>query len=192
MDRTRAVVNAATKRLPAVALTAGVLALAAPHLTFAATCPQSGIVERAGNAMIQAAKSGSPAAFSGALRSYADMGSIAMFALGKYRQGLPAGKRDEFVALTTDYVSRTLNDFRLKFRAESITVRDCSGDTITSVIFFLGGKGNQPVIWRVKGSRVADVNVQNVWLAQLLRTNLTGILDKNNGNFDKLFAEMKR
>jgi ABC-type transporter MlaC component len=192
MDRTRAVVNVATKRLPAVALTAGVLALAAPPSTFAATCPQSGIVERAGNAMIQAAKSGSPAAFSGALRSYADMGSIAMFALGKYRQGLPTGKRDEFVALTTDYVSRTLNDFRLKFRAESITVRDCSGDTITSVIFFLGGKGNQPVIWRVKGSRVADVNVQNVWLAQLLRTNLTGILDKNNGNFDKLFAEMKR
>jgi ABC-type transporter MlaC component len=184
--------NIATKRLPAVALAAGVLALAAPVSSSAATCPQSGIVERAGNAMIQAAKSGSPAAFSGALRSYADMGSIAMFALGKYRQHLPAGRRDEFVALTTDYVSRTLNDFRLKFRAESITVRDCSGDTIESVIFFLGGKGNQPVIWRVKGSRVADVNVQNVWLAQLLRTNLTGILDKNNGNFDKLFAEMRK
>jgi ABC-type transporter MlaC component len=160
--------------------------------SFAATCAQSGLVERAGNAMIEAAKSGSPAAFSGALRSYADMGSIAMFALGKYRKNLPAGKQAEFVALTTDYVSRTLNDFRLKFRAESISVRDCDGETIKSVIFFLGGKGNQPVIWRVKGSKVADVNVQNVWLAQLLRTNLTGILDRNNGDFGKLFAEMKK
>jgi ABC-type transporter MlaC component len=126
------------------------------------------------------------------LRNHADMSSIALFALGKYRKSLPAGKQAEFVALTTDYVSRTLNDFRLKFRADSISIRDCSGDTIESVIFFLGGKGNQPVLWRIKGSKVADVNVQNVWLAQLLRTNLTGILDKNNGDFGKLFAEMKK
>lgn len=192
MDQLRALVSVATGRLPAAALAAGIVALSAPVTSYAATCAQSAVAERAGNAIIQAAKSGSPAAFSGALRSYADMGSIAMFALGKYRQNLPAGKRDEFVSLTTDYVSRTLNDFRLKFRAKSITVRNCSGDTIESVIFFLGGKGNQPVIWRVKGSKVADVNVQNVWLAQLLRTNLTGILDKNNGNFDKLFAEMRK
>jgi ABC-type transporter MlaC component len=158
----------------------------------AATCPASDVAERAGNAMIQAAKSASPAAFSGALRSYADMGSIAMFALGKYRKQLPSGKQAQYVALTTDYVSRTLNDFRLKFRAESITMKDCDGETIKSVIFFLGGKGNQPVIWRVKGAKVADVNVQNVWLAQLLRTNITGILDKNDGDFGKLFDEMKK
>src|SRR4051794_23681021 len=119
MDRLRAVVSVATGRLPAAVLAAGFVALTAPVTSYAATCAQSAIVERAGNAMIQAAKSASPAAFSGALRSYADMGTIAMFALGKYRQNLPAGKRDEFVALTTDYVSRTLNDFRLKFRAES-------------------------------------------------------------------------
>jgi phospholipid transport system substrate-binding protein len=192
MDRKRVISSVAIRRLPAVALAAGFMALSLAAPSFAATCPQSGVVQRAGTAMIQAAKSGSPAAFSGALRDYADMGSIAMFALGKYRKNLPAGKQAQYVALTTDYVSRTLNDFRLKFRAESITVRDCSGDTIESVIFFLGGKGNQPVIWRIKGSKVADVNVQNVWLAQLLRTNLTGILDKNNGDFDKLFAEMKK
>jgi phospholipid transport system substrate-binding protein len=192
MDRKRVISSVAISRLPAVALAAGFMAPTLITQSFAATCSQSGLVERAGNAMIEAAKSGSPAAFSGALRSYADMGSIAMFALGKYRKNLPAGKQAEFVALTTDYVSRTLNDFRLKFRADSITVRDCDGDKIESVIFFLGGKGNQPVIWRVKGSKVADVNVQNVWLAQLLRTNLTGILDKNNGDFGKLFAEMKK
>jgi len=168
--------------------------MALPLITpsYAATCAQSAVAERAGTAMIEAAKAGSPAAFSGALRNHADMSSIALFALGKYRKNLPAGKQAEFVALTTDYVSRTLNDFRLKFRAESISIRDCSGDTIESVIFFLGGKGNQPVLWRIKGSKVADVNVQNVWLAQLLRTNLTGILDKNNGDFGKLFAEMKK
>ena len=192
MDRLKSFLNVAIERSMVVVCAAGVMGLVLASPVLAATCPQTGVVEKAGTAMIQAAKSGSPGAFSDALRSYADMGSIAMFALGKYRQSLPAGRRDAFVALTTDYVSRTLNDFRLKFRADSITVKDCDGDVIKSFIFFLGGKGNQPVIWRVKGTKVADVNVQNVWLAQLLRTNLTGILDKNNGNFDALFAEMKK
>jgi phospholipid transport system substrate-binding protein len=192
MDRKRVISSVATKRRLAVVLAAGFMALTSITPSFAATCPQSSVAERAGKDMIDAAKSGSPAAFSRALGKYADMDSIAMFALGKYRKQLPAGKQSQYVALTTDYVSRTLNDFRLKFRAESISIRDCSGDTIESVIFFLGGKGNQPVLWRIKGSKVADVNVQNVWLAQLLRTNITGILDKNDGNFGKLFDEMKK
>ena len=192
MDRKRVNSRVAIRRLPAVALAAGFMASSLITPSSAATCPESAVVERAGTKMIEAAKAGSPAAFSRALQNYADMNSIALFALGKYRKLLPNGKQAEFVALTTDYVSRTLNDFRLKFRAESISIKDCDGETIKSVIFFLGGKGNQPVIWRVKGSKVADVNVQNVWLAQLLRTNLTGILDKNDGNFGKLFDEMKK
>lgn len=155
------------------------------------SCP-TGAVEKAGTAMITAAKSGSPSAFAGALRNYADMNSIAMFALGRYKSSLPAGQRDDYVNAVTSYVSRTLNDFRLKFNAESIKVKDCDGPIVNSSIFFLGGKGYQPVLWRMKGSRVADVNVQNVWLAQLLRDNVTGILDRNNGNFKALMAELKK
>jgi hypothetical protein len=59
-------------------------------------------------------------------------------------------------------------------------------------MYFLGGKGNQAVLWRMKGNRVADVNVQNVWLAQLLRDNVTGILDRNNGDYRDLLAELKK
>jgi ABC-type transporter MlaC component len=170
---------------------AATLAFAAAAPAHAQACPTAA-VQRAGEAMIAAAKSGSPGAFSAALRSNADMGGIAMFALGRYRSGMPAGLRDDYVAALTSYVSRTLNDFRLKFRAESIKVKDCNGAIVNSNMYFLGGKGNQAVLWRMKGNRVADVNVQNVWLAQLLRDNVTGILDRNNGDYRDLLAELKK
>jgi ABC-type transporter MlaC component len=174
---------------------AGIAALAAASvvspLAQAQACPTAA-VQKAGEAMISAAKSGSPGAFSAALRNNADMGGIAMFALGRYRSGMPAGLRDDYVSALTSYVSRTLNDFRLKFRADSIKVKDCNGPVVNSNMYFLGGKGNQPVLWRMKGNRVADVNVQNVWLAQLLRDNVTGILDRNNGDYRDLLAELKK
>ena len=164
---------------------------AAPE-AHAAKCPGASVVEKAGNALIDAAKSGSPNAFAGALKQYADMNSIALFALGQYRKQLPAGRTDEFVDLTTSYISRTLNDYRLKFRAQSINVKGCSGQVVDSSLFFLGGKGFQPVTWRLKGSKISDVNIQNVWLAQLLKSNFQGILDKNQGSIEALIAEMKR
>jgi ABC-type transporter MlaC component len=120
------------------------------------------------------------------------MAGIATFALGKYQSKLPASRRGEYVSLTTDYIARTLNDFRLKFRAESIKITNCRGDTIESLLYFLGGKGNQKALWRIKGNRVADVNVQNVWLAQLLKTDFVGVIDKGGGDIDALFAYLKK
>ena len=52
MDRLRALVSVATGRLPAAALAAGIVALSAPVTSYAATCAQSAVAERAGNAMI--------------------------------------------------------------------------------------------------------------------------------------------
>jgi len=178
-------------RVVLAALSAALMLVLSGPVAQAQSCPTAA-VQKAGEAMIAAAKSGSPGAFSKALRNNADMNGIAMFALGRYRSGMPAGLRDDYVSAVTSYVSQTLNDFRLKFRAESIQVKDCDGPIVNSTMYFLGGKGNQPVLWRMKGNRVADVNVQNVWLAQLLRDNITGILDRNNGDYRDLLAELKK
>ncbi len=159
----------------------------------AAQCPEAAVAQRAAEALMAASRSGSPSAFASALRSYADMNAITTFALGKNRSLVPAGKRGDLVAATTSYISRTFNDYRLKFRAESITIKGCgSGGLVQTNMYFLGGKGNQPVDWRVKGSKVVDVNVQNVWLGQLLRTNFQDILDRNDGSANALLRELKQ
>lgn len=157
----------------------------------AASCPDAKVVEKAGNAMIAAAKAGSPSQFADAMRTYGDMDAITMFALGKHKTALPAARRGELVALTASFLARTFNDFRLKFRADSIAIEDCRDNTVRTEMRFLGQQGKQPVIWRIKNGRVSDVNVQNVWLAQLLRTEFSRIMVKNNGDINALIRQLK-
>jgi ABC-type transporter MlaC component len=187
------VVFAANRAIAALAAILLSMALLYGSPAGAAACPEAAVAQRAAEALMAASRSGSPSAFASALRNNADMNAITTFALGKNRSKVPAGKRGELVSATTSYISRTFNDYRLKFRAESITVRNCgSGGLVQSSMFFLGGKGNQPVDWRIKGGRVVDVNVQNVWLGQLLRTNFQDILDRNNGDVNALLRELKK
>lgn len=141
--------------------------------------------------MIKAAQAGSASEFSSALKKYANMDAIAMFALGKHRKLLPAARKSEFVSLTTSFVSRKFNDYRLKFRANDIIPVNCNGSMVRTQLNFLGNKGPQPVLWRMSGNRVADVNVQGVWLGQLLRTNFEDVLSKNPNGIDALFAHMQ-
>jgi hypothetical protein len=37
--------------------------------------------------------------------------------------------------------------------------------------FSRGARGAERVTWRISGNKVTDVNIQNVWLGQLLRDN---------------------
>lgn len=158
----------------------------------AGSCADGDVAARAADALMAAARSGSPIAFARALRDYADMESNTIFALGKNRSLVPANRRAELVNATTNYISRTLNDYRLKFRAEPITIKGCSGGIVRSNMYFLGGKGNKPVDWRIKNGKVIDVNVQNIWLGQLLRTNFQDILDRNGNNINTLISELNR
>ena len=155
-------------------------------------CPDSKLADKAGKAMIAAAQAGSPDGFTKALTTYADMREIAIFALGKHRKRLPDGRLGELTKATTGFVSRKLDGYRLKFRAQEQTMLDCRGDKIVGKLNFLGGKPPQQIIWRIKNGRVQDVNVQNVWLSQLLRKHFDGVMNKANGDIDVLFAALKK
>ena len=156
----------------------------------AATCASGKVAERAGNALVKAARSRSPSAFAGALRKHADMRTIALFALGKYRKKLPKSSEGTYVKLTSTYVSKTLASFSKKFRANSVEVVRCKGKTVEAKLNQLGGRPPQKVLFRIKRGKVSDVNVQNVWLAQLLRSNFSSVLKKNGNKMSALFAHL--
>ena len=158
----------------------------------AARCPDAEVVERAAAALMAAARAGSASQFAGALEAYGDMDAIAMFALGKYRDRLPASKRSEFVSLATSFVSRTFNDYRLKFKAQSMEVADCRFGAVRTLFRFRGVQGKQWVIWRVHGGRVLDVNLQHIWLRQLLRTEFYRVMAENQGDINTLFRHLSK
>ncbi len=149
------------------------------------------IAIEAGNAFLAAARTEHPADFAAALAKYADMDRIALFALGKYRSALPDARRAEFVALTSRYVANTLAGFALKFRALSIKPIECQDNKMITSLEFGGGRAAQRAIWRINGGKVIDVDVQQAWLAQLLRDNYASILDKAGGKIDALFTTLK-
>jgi ABC-type transporter MlaC component len=156
------------------------------------SCPGEALALRAGNAFIAAARNERPADFADALARYTDMNRIALFALGRYRSALPRSRRSEFITLTERYVANTLAGFALKFRALSISPIECRGNLVITRLEFGGGRAAQRAVWRIEGGKVVDVDVQQTWLAQLLRENYVSILDDANGDFDALFAVLKK
>ena len=172
---------------PAAAAVLMVIFAALPATVQAAPCAAASVAERAGRAFVRAASSRSASAFAGALRSHADMRGISMFALGKHRKKLPKSAESEYVKLTGRYVAKTLANFSKKFRAESVTAVRCRGATVETKLNQLGGRPPQKVLFRIKGGKVRDVNVQNVWLGQLLRSNFNSVIKKGGGKISALF-----
>jgi phospholipid transport system substrate-binding protein len=154
--------------------------------TPAAACQEAEIANRAGAAFLNAARDGSASAFASALASHTDMDQITAFALGRYRSQLSPERRAELTTLTARYISTTLADFALKFRGSGIHAIECRPGEVVSR-FERGARSAQRITWRVTGNKVVDVNVQNVWLGQLLRDNYASVIQRGGGSIDALF-----
>ena len=152
-------------------------------------CEGAQLADAAGAAFLSAAKQGSVPAFASALASYADMDKITMFALGRYQNQLHPTRRAELTHLTSRYVSSTLADFAAKFRGTGINAIECRPGEVISR-FNRGAKGAQRVTWRISGNKVTDVNIQNVWLGQLLRDNYATVINRGGGSIDALFHHL--
>jgi len=155
----------------------------------AASCAAGDVAMKAGEAFVEAAHTQRASDFAAALASYADMDHIALFALGRYRSSLPPQRKAEFISLTSQYVANTLADFALKFRATGIRLIDCRGNQAATRLEF-GARPAKRATWRIAGDKVVDVNVQNVWLAQLLRDNYVGILNRSGGDIAILLSNI--
>ena len=152
-------------------------------------CEGAQVANAAGAAFLDAAKQGSPAAFSRALSAYADMDQITMFALGRYQSQLDPSRRAELTSLTSNYVSTTLADFAKKFRGTGIEAIRCRPGEVISR-FSRGAQGAERITWRLNGNRISDVHVQNVWLGQLLRDNFAAIIQRGGGSIEALFQHL--
>ena len=169
-----------------VLLTVSGLWMATPAM--AKLCPEAKIALSAGNAFMKAAEAGSTRQFERALSRYVNMRAISKFSLGKNRKLVPASKMSAFNRALTTYVSRAFDDFSVQFRAKSIKVIDCRGRIVRTELHFLGARGNEPVHFRIKGRKITDIRVQNLWLAQQLRGYIGDELRKSGGDVDALIA----
>ena len=155
--------------------------LAAPA-SRAASCPGAGAVTNAAAAFMNAARVGSPGAFSSALARHADVRSAALFALGQYRKDLPRGRQGQYVSDTQAFMARFLQRYSRPFKStRDLQIESCRGNLIETSL-----EGRSRMVWRVGGGRIKDVQVSGVWLSLQLRSKFTGIIRRNNGNVEAL------
>ena len=109
-----------------------------------------------------------------------------MFALGRYRSQLPPGERERYVALATAYVANTFARNARSFAGERFVPTGAGDGMVSGKIVFADGH-TANVDWRVQRGKIIDVNIKGVWLTLQLRDQFTGVLSRNNGNFDALF-----
>jgi ABC-type transporter MlaC component len=154
----------------------------------AATCPGGKAVTKAASDFIGAARDGSASAFAVALTRHADVDAVALFALGKYRNELPAARHREYVRNAHRYMSRFLADHARRFRGGSeLKIESCKGNLIETSL-----DGKSGIVWRVSRGRIQDVRIGGVWLAIQLRSKFTGIIQRARGDVTALFDFLAR
>jgi phospholipid transport system substrate-binding protein len=169
-------------RVVIVGLTLG-LYLATPQ-AIATSCPSENFIQDAGAAFMNAARAGSPGAFTGAASRYADLRSIAMFALGPYRRNLPKNREGEYVALSKKFMGEFMAQYASKFTGTSITITNCAGNIVGTKL-----STGQSLTFRLQGPRrIADVSVSGVWLAQTMKNKFTNVINRNNGDVAALMS----
>ncbi len=156
-------------------------------------CEAAAYVQSAGQAFDRAASAGSASAFTSAASRYADLRSLSLFALGRYRSELPKSREQEYVALTRNFIGGFMLRYGKGFRASTLKIVDCKRSGKQQVVtaqLSTGGK----VIFRVSGSggrySISDVNMSGVWLAQQMRSTFVGTI-RRSGSIDGLFSYLK-
>ncbi|MDE2445191.1 MAG: ABC transporter substrate-binding protein [Alphaproteobacteria bacterium] len=149
------------------------------------TCPADAFIQSAGAAFMSASRAGSPGAFTSAASRFADLNSIAIFALGPYRADLPKGREGEYVNLTKKFMGQFMFQYASKFSGNSIVITSCNGNVIGAKL-----STGQSLTFRLRGGgkRIEDVSVSGIWLAQTLRSKFVGVIRNNNGDVGALLS----
>lgn len=157
-------------------------------------CEAQAFINNAGNAMMGAARVGSPKAFSGVASRYTDLNSIALFALGPNRAAMNKTQQAEYIVLTRGFIGRFMARHAGKFSGNGLKITGCVGSKNDLTVNTQLSTGKK-IIFRLyktkRGYLVRDVNVSSVWLAQQLRSTFVGVIRRNNGDIAALFKYLR-
>jgi hypothetical protein len=157
----------------------------------AGKCDAEAFVLSAGNAFMTAARAGSPQAFTSAAGRYADLRSIALFALGQHRKSLPKGREGEYVSLAKGYMGRFLSRHASKFSGSGLKVvslfrqhRQCQHvGRQEADLPRLRRQGRLPGAGRERRLDLAGGQ---------MRSTFVGVLNRNHGDINALFAYLRK
>ncbi len=155
-------------------------------------CQAGTFVNSAAISLMRAANNGSAGALTAAVASFSDINAIALNALGPYRNKLSKVRQGEYLQRAKVYIGKFLAENAKRFKGTGITIKSCRIAGGVLLVESRLGDGAR-VLWKIeeRGTyRVQDVNVQQVWLVQQLRTNFVYKIRQNHENVDKFVDQL--
>ncbi len=176
-------------------LTSMALAAAAvtPALAASATVkPAEELVSKVANEFLDAVRDGSHRDdFARVFDRYVSMEAIAMFALGKHRRRLPPDQRSDYIELVRTMLLNTVTKHGKQVRGRAFVVTGSRGSVVSGYIQHDGDR-RTGVDMRLTEGRIADIRVEGIWLAFILRQEFNRIIDGGNGDISAIFDYLKR
>lgn len=155
-------------------------------------CQAGTFVNSAAIRLMRAANNGSAGALTAAVASFSDINAIALNALGPYRNKLSKARQGEYLLRAKGYIGKFLAENAKRFKGSGITINSCR--MVGGVLLIESRlEDGARILWKVveRGTfRVQDVNVQQVWLVQQLRTNFVYKIRQFHENVDKFVDQL--
>jgi phospholipid transport system substrate-binding protein len=136
--------------------------------------------------------------FSNLLGRYVSMRKVANFALGTYQKQLPAGQKEMFYDLVSNYAAALFVYYVDDFRGNEIEIKDVTKQgafTIVNSAIIAKSGGREQVKWRLSGApgnyAVADVNIKGIWMSISMKKRFGDVLNRSKGNFEPLYDELR-
>ncbi len=160
----------------------------------AGTCAAQGFINTVSKQMLSAGKSRSASAFRSLINSHADVAGISAFALGKYKRAVNPADRRALQKEIVNFMAKTMAGYGRKFKGDRVAIERCTksgGFLQVNSKLVQPNRRTQKFVWKLSGSgnyKIRDLNVQGIWLSQLMRSSFTKAIKKGGGDISALYA----
>ena len=151
-------------------------------------------------ALIKAQRLGTRSAFRRVIQKYADLPSIALYSLGRYKSKLKRSHRSKYYrgvsAFMGRYFANQSKDYVVAGFSIDPDVTSQGKDAVVTTQVKLDTGAKYTVLWRLskrgRTFKIVDVKVLGFSLTYLQRGMFSSYLRKKNGNLDALIAALNR
>jgi len=157
-------------------------------------------MQKVANDLFRAQKDGTVSAYLQVMNRHADIPSIALYALGRYRSDLPKADYQRYYKGVATFMSRYFADQTRQYRVAKAEFNEDpttdGNDTLvrTKVTLMSGSVYN--VVFRLSRNagtyKVSDVTVLGFSLSYMQRGIFLSFLSKRNGDLNQLIAALNR
>lgn len=148
----------------------------------ASNCAAEPLVSGIAAAFTHAARNHSAQAFASAAGQYADMRSVALYALGTYRAQLAAEDEARYVTQARSFLGRWMAQNSDRVSGEGFAIQSCSEQVVTAHL----ASGTSLVFHLAGPRRVSDISVSGISLSGVLRDKFTDVIRSHGGDVQAL------